>query len=76
MEPTHPKYLKPNQIIYDVDGNQIKLAYVRERAGIWEISGVKYDKLVEWTYDSHDYSGNGGSPIPELYRKNPRGKGT
>lgn len=71
MNPVHPARIKTNDILFDKDNNKFKVLHNTERSGKFDISllDIKENAVVDVFYDMHDYTGNGGDPLPPYYRK-------
>ena len=73
MNPIHPRRIKKGDTLYNEEGRKLSVMLVIEVSGTWDITMTSDKGLVEIFYDSHDYLGDGGEPLPGLYRKKPKG---
>lgn len=74
LSPTHPKYWKKDQYLFDKSGIKYIILDMCERAGVFYATLSRLDTVKAHfvVYDAHPYSVDGADPIPEYYRKKPR----
>jgi hypothetical protein len=67
----HPKYYRKGQVVFDELNIKHEILDTYEQAGYYFItlSNMVTGKARFLEFDSHDYGGNGGDPLPKLYRK-------
>lgn len=68
--PTHPRNIKEGDILSDKHGTKYKVSMKTEVKGVhhFYILNLATNKMEEYNYDEHDYSGYGSPAIPEYYK--------